>query len=87
MMFKHLEKLILLLADRKNNFFKLDRWEAFRETNKYHSTHLTMKEYSSRYEKEYMNYLKGIDMETIQLVNKHFHSLTLHETFTPNCYS
>lgn len=42
-MFKHLEKLVLLLADRHANAFKLDRWEAFRETQKFYSTNATMK--------------------------------------------
>jgi hypothetical protein len=50
-LYKHLQKLIQLLADNQNNWFKLKNWDIFKESKKYYSTHLTMKEYSARYEK------------------------------------
>lgn len=57
-LFKHLQKLIKNLADDKANWFNLNNWDNFKESKKYYTTLLTMKEYCSRYEKEYLNFLK-----------------------------
>ena len=48
-LYKHLQKLIKNLADNKVNWFNLKNWDYFKESKKYYSTHLTMKEYSVRY--------------------------------------
>lgn len=42
-LYKHLHKLIRLLADKDNNWFKIQNWDVFKESKKYYSTHLTMK--------------------------------------------
>jgi tyrosine-protein phosphatase YwqE len=45
-----------------------------------------MKEYSVRYEKEYLNYLKKSDLATIREINKEFNDNTSPEAFTTNFY-
>lgn len=42
-MYKHLQKLIKMLADSRNNWFKLNNWDVFRESKKYYGSQLTMK--------------------------------------------
>lgn len=86
-LFRHLEKLIFLLSNKKENYFKLPFWEAFRSSKKYLSTHLTMKEYSSRYAKESISYIKEVDPALLQQLDSAFHSLTFQETFTSKCFS
>jgi hypothetical protein len=46
-----------------------------------------MKEYSSRYAKEAITYIKEVDPSFLQQVDNAFHSLTFQETFTAKCYS
>lgn len=65
-LYKHLQKLIKNLADEKHNWFNLKNWDNFKESKKYYTTHLTMKEYSVRYEKEYLSFLKQTDLATIR---------------------
>lgn len=57
-MYKHLLKLIKLLADQEHNWFQIRNWDKFRESKKYQSSLLTMKEYAARYEKEYLTFLR-----------------------------
>lgn len=57
-LFKHLQRLIKNLSDDKSNWFNLSNWDHFKESKKYYTTLLTMKEYCARYEKEYLNFLK-----------------------------
>ena len=48
-LYKHLQKLIKNLADDQQNCFRLKNWDNFKESKKYYTTLLTMKEYSARY--------------------------------------
>lgn len=43
MLYKHLQKLIRNLSDKKTNWFNLKSWETFRKSKKYYTTQLTMK--------------------------------------------
>ena len=49
--FKHLIKLIKLLADGKNNWFGFMNWDSFKKTSKYLAAFDTVSEYAKRYEK------------------------------------
>ena len=67
-LYKHLQKLIKNLADNSANWFNIKNWDGFKETRKYYSTHLTMKEYAARYEKEYLALLKKTELNTVCLL-------------------
>lgn len=58
--FKHLIKLIKLLADSKNNWFGFMNWESWKKTQKYTHTLDIILDYMRRYEKEYLSYMKGV---------------------------
>lgn len=81
-LYKHLLKLIKLLADDQQNWFHLKNWDNFKESKKYYSTHLTMKEYSARYEKEYLAFLKKVDLTVVRDINKDLADLSSTEPFT-----
>ena len=85
-LYHHLEKLINLLANNKTNYFQLEDWYEFKESKKYGSTLATMKEYAERYGKEYEEYLKDIDINAVQQFNRNFHSLSINESFTTDCF-
>jgi hypothetical protein len=85
-LYKHLQKLIKLLADNKANWFKLKNWDHFKESKKYYTTHLTMKEYSVRYEKEYLTFLKKIELNVVRDVNKDLSELSSTETLSSDLY-
>ena len=67
--YKHLQHLIKQLSDERRNWLGLKGWETFRESKKYKSTLQTIKEYSQRYDKEYLNYLKRAELVLIREVN------------------
>jgi hypothetical protein len=70
------------LADDQNNWFKLKNWDHFKESKKYYTTLLTMKEYSARYEKEYLNYLKKAELNQVREINKDITELSNNDAFT-----
>lgn len=80
-LYKHLLKLIKLLADDQNNWFHLKNWDNFKESKKYYSTNLTMKEYSARYEKEYLSFLKKTDIAIVRDINTDFPDISTIEPF------
>lgn len=85
-LFKHLQKLIRLLADDRSNWFNLKNWDNFKESKKYYSTHLTMKEYSARYEKEYLVFIKKVDANLVRDASKELNDLTVQGSFTNSMY-
>jgi hypothetical protein len=72
---KHMAKLITLLSNDKTNHFQLQEWESFKESKKYISTQNTMKEYGARYQKEYAQFLKEVDITVLQQFNRGFVNL------------
>ena len=67
--YKHLLKLTKQLADSSHNWFRLRDWGRFRSCKKYLNTHLTIKEYANRYEKEYLIFLKTLEISVIREIN------------------
>lgn len=84
--FKHLLKLIKHLADCNSNWFKLRDWAQFKNSKKYLNTYLTMKEYESRYEKEYLTFLRSAEVSVIREVNKEFGELSNLNAFSLEIY-
>lgn len=70
--FKHLLKLTKQLSDSSFNWFKLKDWNRFKYSKKYLNTHLTIKEYALRYEREYLAFLKTLEVNVIRETNKEF---------------
>ena len=66
LMFKHLVKNIKHLADKKVNWFGLSKWEVFKNNQKFNNTHKTIVEYCLRYEKEYLSFLKTLEVGNVR---------------------
>ncbi len=73
--YKHLLKSIKLLEGKKTNNFNLKSWDSFKSSKNYQNMHFQFTEYAVRYEKEYLDYVKNIDINSIRTVNRKFPEL------------
>ena len=69
---KHIDKLIKLIVNNKNNSFNLDSWKDFKDSQSYTSFLVIAKEYAERFSKDYSDYLRGTEMLMAQQVNRSF---------------
>ena len=86
-LYRHLNKLVLLLSEKVNNYFHLEKWSSFKDSKKYQSTYSTMQEYSARYRKEFKDYIKEIDPAILQQVDKAVSNMGVGTKFSEDCYS
>ena len=70
--YKYLLKSIKILGNKKVNSFQLKSWETFKVSKIYQNLHLKFTEYAVRYEKEYLDYVKHSDINSIRAVNRKF---------------
>lgn len=65
-------KSIKLLENKKVNSFQLKSWDKFKTSKTYQNMHLQFTEYAVRYEKEYLDFVKHIEINSIRAVNRKF---------------
>lgn len=64
--FTHLLRLAKIIADGSYNSLNLKDWDKFKKSKKYLNTSLTIKEYCIRYDKEYSQYLKNVELSVLE---------------------
>lgn len=80
-------KVIKQLGDSSRNWLRLRDWDQFKRSKKYLNTHLTIKEYVARYEKEYLVYLKSLEVAVIRDINQEFIDFSNVTSFTQEFYT
>lgn len=48
------------------NYFKLPNWDSYKQLSKYKGFMITIQEYSEKYERDYLRYLKDSDITVIK---------------------
>ena len=86
-LFKHLLRCIKHLEDPTQHFSEhLVGFAQYKNTKDYRNLEKEIKNYVSRYEKEYLDTLKNADIVVIRSVNRRFPELSYTSAFTKNFY-
>ena len=60
------------IGEQKGQQFPAKSWDTFKVSKSYQNLHLQFTEYAVRYEKEYLDYVKHSDINSIRAVNRKF---------------
>lgn len=64
-----------MISNRRQNYYRLSKWDIFRDSDKYRTCISIIQNYLSKVEHEYQQYLQKVKNETVTKINTDFPQL------------